>query len=495
MPFNKTSFLNMMLALLLLSLSQLTLAEDKIEAVTANDPAIDLAVLKIMLVPMTKDELFAEADAWKSLLKTSAEEVATEKLVVKKINDKIQVIEEANAEQEEIPALDQQKIDQLTKNKEKELEILTTLRKERNHTIDHLDTVLAAINEKTGLDAEGNELAEVLPYRRYIDTVGGLKLEVKDTKSAWLSVKGFLLSEEGGIAWAIKAAIFIVTVLFFWFLSKILSTAISKALNFSNSNSTILNTFIIRSVRRVTFIIGLLVAISAIGISVAPILAVMGAAGFIIAFALQSTLSNFASGLMIMFYRPFDVNDVVEVAGIVGKVKSMTLVSTTIMTPDNKLMVVPNNSIWGDVIINAHYSTERRVDMVFGIGYGDDIELASQIMNKVLTKHDLVLEDPAPKIKVSELADSSVNFICRPWCKTADYWDVYWDITRQVKEEFDAAGVSIPFPQTDVHIHQQVQDDMNKDVETETEEEEVKTAKVSVKEQDRAVEIDAGDAD
>jgi len=477
--------------------SPFSLAAEKVkEAITTSDSTIDVAALKIMLVPMTTKELFVEADAWLSLLKTATEDVATEKLVVKGINDKIKVIEAANAEQEEMPTLEQQKIDQLTEIKEKDLAVLTESRSERNHKIDRLDLVLAAINEKIGLDAEGNELAEVLPYRRYIDTVGGLKLEVKDTKSAWLSVKGFLLSEEGGQAWVIKTAIFMLTIFAFWVSSKILVTAVSKAIELSGSNSVILNNFITNTIRRATLVIGILVALSAVGVSVAPVLAVMGAAGFIIAFALQSTLSNFASGLMIMFYRPFDVKDLVEVAGITGKVKSMTLVSTTIMTPDNKLMIVPNNSIWGDVIVNAHYSTERRVDMVFGIGYDDDIELAAQIMNKVLTEHDLVLEDPAPKIKVSELADSSVNFICRPWCKTADYWDVYWDVTRKVKEAFDAAGVSIPYPQTDVHIHQQ-QIAQGVDHKTSEEIEPVKnTAKVAKSEKDQAVDLDVeGDAD
>ena len=187
-------------------------------------------------------------------------------------------------------------------------------------------------------------------------------------------------------------------------------------------------------------------------------MAIIGAAGFVVAFALQSTLSNFASGIMIMLYRPFDVNDFIEVAGIMGKVKSMTLVSTTIMTPDNKLMIVPNNSIWGDVIVNAHYSAERRIDMVFGIGYDDNIEQAIQVMKQVLADHPLVLDDPQPVIQVSELADSSVNFICRPWVKTTDYWTVYWDITRTVKEQFDIAGISIPFPQRDIHLYPQSQE-------------------------------------
>jgi small conductance mechanosensitive channel len=158
---------------------------------------------------------------------------------------------------------------------------------------------------------------------------------------------------------------------------------------------------------------------------------------------------------MLLMYRPFDIGDAVEVAGVMGVVDSMSLVSTTINTFDNRLVVIPNNSIWGGVITNITGNDTRRVDMVFGIGYSDDIDKASRILSDVIDSHEKVLRDPAPVIKVHELADSSVNFVARPWAQTADYWDVYWDVTRKVKERFDAEGVSIPFPQRDVHMYQE----------------------------------------
>jgi small conductance mechanosensitive channel len=173
----------------------------------------------------------------------------------------------------------------------------------------------------------------------------------------------------------------------------------------------------------------------------------------VIAFALQNTLSNFASGLMIMFYKPFDIGNFVETPAVSGTVKSMTLVTTNMLTPDNKLLVVPNNELWGKVITNVTGSSERRVDLVFGIGYSDDLDLAERVLGEVVAGHPLVLSEPEPVIRVAELADSSVNLICRPWVKTADYWPVYWDLTRAVKERFDAQGISIPFPQRDVHLH------------------------------------------
>ena len=174
--------------------------------------------------------------------------------------------------------------------------------------------------------------------------------------------------------------------------------------------------------------------------------------GFIIGFALQGTLGNFAAGLMILMHRPYDVGDVVSTAGVTGFVKSMNLNTTTIKTFDNQVVVVPNGSIWGDNIINVTGSDTRRVDMVFGIGYGDDIGKAQGILEDILKSHELVLADPEPNVKVHELGDSSVNFVCRPWTQTSNYWTVYWDITRTVKERFDAEGVSIPFPQRDVHV-------------------------------------------
>ena len=200
-------------------------------------------------------------------------------------------------------------------------------------------------------------------------------------------------------------------------------------------------------------IFGVLVALSQMGISVGPLLAGLGVAGFIVGFALQDTLANFASGLMILLYRPFDVGDLVETGGVFGKVQDMSLVNTTILTVDNQTLVVPNSKIWGDVIKNVTAQNVRRVDMVFGIGYADDIPKAEGILGDIVTRHEKVLEEPAPVVKLHELGDSSVNFVVRPWVKRDDYWDVYWDITREVKMRFDAEGVSIPFPQRDVQLY------------------------------------------
>jgi len=207
--------------------------------------------------------------------------------------------------------------------------------------------------------------------------------------------------------------------------------------------------------RRLVLFVGLFVGLSALEINLGPVLAVIGAAGFVIAFALQNSLSNFASGILMLLYRPFDVGDLINVADTLGQVESMNLLSTQLRTPDNQLVIVPNNSVWGDVIVNVTGITERRVDLVFGIGYSDDIDKTQKVLEEIVFGHELVLKDPGAVVKLHELADSSVNFVCRPWVKPDDYWDVYWDITREVKRRFDAEGISIPFPQTDVHLFQE----------------------------------------
>jgi small conductance mechanosensitive channel len=199
--------------------------------------------------------------------------------------------------------------------------------------------------------------------------------------------------------------------------------------------------------------VGLLMALATLGVPITPLLAAMGGGGFIIGFALQETLGNFASGMLIMVYRPFDLSDYVNVAGVEGTVKQLSLVSTTLVTLDNKLLVIPNKTVWGETITNYTGSDLRRVDMVFGIGYGDDIQKALDVLEQTAANHELVLKDPAPAVHIDSLGDSSVNLFCRPWVKTEDYWAVRWDLTRTVKERFDTEGISIPFPQQDVHYH------------------------------------------
>ncbi|MGA1205108.1 MAG: mechanosensitive ion channel family protein [Opitutales bacterium] len=196
----------------------------------------------------------------------------------------------------------------------------------------------------------------------------------------------------------------------------------------------------------------IITAISQLGIQTTSFVAVLGAAGLAVGLALQGSLSNFASGVLIIMFRPFKIGDFVEAGGVTGVIDEIGILVTHMHTPDNKGIIVPNSQIMGGHIVNFNTHEIRRVDMVFGIGYGDDIDKAKAIMADILDKDERVFKDPAPAIAVGALADSSVNFNVRPWCKASDYWGVYLDTTESVKKRFDAEGVSIPFPQRDVHI-------------------------------------------
>lgn len=198
----------------------------------------------------------------------------------------------------------------------------------------------------------------------------------------------------------------------------------------------------------------IIAAISQLGVQTTSVIAVFGAAGLAIGLALQGSLANFAAGVMLIVFKPFRVGDYVEAAGTAGTIDGIMIFNTRLTTPDNKVVWVPNGKIFDDNIINYNASDTRRVDMVFGCSYEDDLTKAKSILEDLLKNDDRVLQDPAATVKVSALADSSVNFNVRPWVKTEDYWGVYWDMTEKVKLRFDEEGISIPYPQRDVHVHQ-----------------------------------------
>jgi len=417
---------------------------DKQSALAVVD--IPLDELEMQIKHLTADQLQAEADRWQTILVQTVYDLNQAKIEVKRENERLEAAQTDGAGTDA-------DVKEETEQKEETLDKVGKLREQRVQIIDRMNVVLDELSDKLGETGEGKEQEAVVQYRLYIEAVEGLKVDVSDTQSIRATAVSWLRSSEGGLRMVRHAGLFLAIVLGFWLLGVLLSRLASKALSLSRSASQILKKFVVDMIRRVTIIVGALAALAAVGFNITPLVAIIGAAGFVIAFALQNTLSNFASGLLIMFYKPFDIGDFVETSAVSGTVKSMTLVTTNMMTPDNKLLVVPNNELWGKVITNVTGSSERRVDMVFGIGYGDDIALAERVLAEVVTAHPLVLKEPEPNIRVSELADSSVNLICRPWVKTADYWPVYWELTRAVKERFDAEGISIPFPQRDVHLY------------------------------------------
>ena len=386
--------------------------------ITTNDPTITIEELKFRLQPLTKDDLSVEADGWLQVLKKHVGEVSAVQ------------IKALTAEDDAKTNL---------------LQSVTKLKEQQTSLTDRLRAVIEEFRSKGG---------KVEDYESYINAISGVEVDVTDASATWTVVTGWLTSKEGGIRWAKNILLFLAIILVSWILANMIGKAAKKAVAKIQGASELLKNFIVNIIRKAIFLIGFVLALSMLEINIGPLLAAIGAAGFIMGFALQGTLSNFAAGIMILIYRPYDVGDLVDVGGTFGTVDAMTIVSTTLRKPDNQKVVVPNNMIWGNIITNITGTDKRRVDMVFGIGYSDDIARAQKILEEILANHILVLKDPEPVVKVHELADSSVNFVVRPWVKTENYWEVYWDITRSVKERFDAEGVSIPFPQRDIHVHQ-----------------------------------------
>ena len=281
---------------------------------------------------------------------------------------------------------------------------------------------------------------------RILDTGVMSTLAKQWTEAGWKWVK------DNGLSVTIKIIVFLFILFIFRALSHLIRRAAERGVKRVNL-SVLLRSMIVSTAGNVVMALGVMIALSQMGVSLGPLLAGLGVLGFIVGFALQDTLGNFASGMMILLYRPYDVGDVITAAGVTGKVKDMSLVYTMILTFDNQKMIVPNSKIWGDVIQNVTAQRVRRVDLVFGISYTDDIEKAEKVLADIIDEHELTLDDPEPMIKLHTLNESSVDFIVRPWVKSADYWDVYWDLTREVKMRFDKEGISIPYPQRDVHHH------------------------------------------
>jgi small conductance mechanosensitive channel len=291
------------------------------------------------------------------------------------------------------------------------------------------------------LTATGEITADVLD----VGLVAGLVMD-------WASKARQILADEGPRI-LFRLLLVVLILLIFVQLGNLARKLADTALNSSRVQvSQLLRNMIVSIIRNIVILFGALIAISQLGISLGPLLAGLGIMGFIIGFALQDTLSNFASGVMILFYRPFDVGDTVISGEVSGKIDHMSLVNTTFLTFDNQRLIVPNNMIWGSVITNLTAQYTRRVDLVFGVSYDEDIERVEKILHEIVDNYEAVLDSPEPMIKVVELADSSVNIAVRPWVKTEDYWDTYWDLTRAVKLRFDKEGISIPYPQQDVHI-------------------------------------------
>lgn len=254
----------------------------------------------------------------------------------------------------------------------------------------------------------------------------------------------------------VEFGINVVTALAIFYIGKLAVSIVMRALRkvmHARSVDKTLETFVCNLVRMALLTFVFIAAIGALGIQTTSFIAVLGAAGLAVGLALQGSLANFASGVLIVLFRPYKVGDFVDAAGVAGTVLEVQILTTVFKTGDNKSVIVPNGQVMGSVITNFSANDTRRVDMVIGVSYDDDLDKVRATLKELIAADDRILDDPAYKIAVSELADSSVNFVVRPWVKTEDYWNVMFDLTEAIKKRFDKEGISFPFPQQDVHVY------------------------------------------
>ncbi len=382
-------------------------------------PDIPLEELQIRLVPLTADELAALALAWQGLARDATQAVVDTQL-------------EIRAQGEAAPeALRDQRL---------------ALMEERAGIFEKFAAVVSSLDGKGG----DPELVENL--RGYRSAIAVEETSRMDAGELAEVVIAWLVSPEGGMQLVFRVTVVLVALLGLFVVAGLVRSWARRIFSRIPNLSRLLTGFLAMAAYWLTIAFGLMIVLAMLGVNVTPLFALVGGAAFIMAFALQDTLSNLAAGLMIMINRPFDEGDYVTVAGVGGTVQHVSVVSTTVTTPDNQVIVIPNSKVWGDVITNVTASETRRVDLTFGISYDDSIEEAQAVLEEVVRAHPAVMSDPAPVIRVHALGDSSVDFIVRPWTRAEDYWQVYWDLTRQVKEAFDARGISIPYPHTEMVV-------------------------------------------
>lgn len=394
-------------------------AADVAPSAQLADPGISTEELAYRLIPLTRDELDPLARGWLEIVQSKTEAISERQVAL--LKDPSAATDAAYQE-------------------------IARMVEDRAGLFERFSMVVTALESKAGDEALVAEL------RAYRDSVLFNETILASPKAIAIAVLTWVTRADGGLAIAKDIGVVILAFAALLFVSRSARRLARRWIGRVPNMSRLLQAFLVGAVFWLVLATGLMFVLAALGVNVTPLFAMIGGASFILAFAFQDTLGNLASGLMIMINRPFDEGDYVLVGGVGGTVKSVSIVATTVTTPDNQVIVIPNKNVWGNVITNVTASDTRRVDLVFGISYEDSIPEALQVIEETVKAHPLVLSEPEPLIRVHELAASSVNFVCRPWTKTSDYWTVYWDLTHRMKEALGAAGISIPYPQQDVHI-------------------------------------------
>jgi len=297
-----------------------------------------------------------------------------------------------------------------------------------------------------------------LLFMQATDADADLEVEPEET-AAGFDMEAFLeMVKLNAVSWAISLAIAIVILIVGRIIVGWIARILRKVLGRAKLDEILIN-FLVSIATGVLMLFVIIAAISKLGFNTSSMVALVGAAGLAVGFAMQDSLSNFASGVMLIIFHPFKAGDFVEAGGVTGVVERIDIFTSTMRTGDNREIIVPNGKIFGDTITNYSARDTRRVDMVFGIGYDDDLLKAKRLLEQLVKEDDRILAEPAPVVAMNALNDSSVDFKVRPWVKSGDYWDVMSDFTEKVKLTFDKEGISIPYPQMDVHVHKEGQGD------------------------------------
>ncbi len=351
-------------------------------------------------------------------------------------------IEQLKAQSKRVPESQKKMIDQQ----------LHDIEFRKNTMAERLETVVGVMNRQ-GLETTqfGKVLVvatgQILNKNVNTEAVIGVVQQIVNSGMKWWN------ENIGVILFKVVSSILIL--LAFRLLAALLSRLMDRATSSTNVDaSQLLKNFLSSITSRLVMLIGIIVALSQLGIELGPLLAGMGAIGFVVGFALKDTLSNFSSGVMILIYRPFDVGDVVEIADVMGKIRDMQLVTTTVLTFDNQLLVIPNTNIWGSTIRNITSQANRRIDLSVHIGHDVDLDRAEKIFQEMINSDERVLDDPPTVIRVHKIHPDSIELIIRPWVRTAEYWPVYWDLTKAIKQRLDLEKIAIPHPQHDIYLHQ-----------------------------------------
>ena len=425
LPNNPITALLLALTLALMGFAAPLAAQDTGDAAPAPAPAqvsaasIPQDELTIRLTPLTRDELATTLEAWIAHVRRATEDVADAQIDVARAT--------GNAQEAARIALADAKT-------------------ERNLIFDKLEIVLDAFEAKGGAP---EMIEEVRAYR---DAVLDHETQQADWRTHVEEFQAWVLASDGGIGIVVRIAVLVAALIALLAVARIVRHSVRMRIGRIPNISKLLQGFILMVIYWLTIAVGLMLVLAALGVDVTPLFAVLGGASFILAFALQDTLSNLAAGLMIMVTRPFDEGDYVELGAISGTVRKVSITRTTLVTPDNQVIQIPNGTVWGDIITNVNASDTRRVDLAFGVSYDDDLKAVETALQETVSAHPLVLQDPAPTIKLNALSASSIDFICRPWARTEDYWTVYWDLTEQIKLRFDRDGITLPYPQQSVHL-------------------------------------------